>query len=114
MRLLTALRRALPLTLIGAALFLPSSASATEYRVDDVTDKQDAALGDGNCRTADGACTLRAAVMESALHPGESTTVVVPAGRYELEIAPALDLIDATGPLHGDLNSLSPATGVAT
>ncbi len=46
-----------------------ASAGTTTYVVDDERDLVDDAPGDGSCHTAQGTCTLRAAVMESEATP---------------------------------------------
>ena len=56
---------------------------ATEFSVDTTVDALDASPGDGICADATGACTLRAAVMETNALAGEDV-VNVPAGTYPL------------------------------
>ncbi len=79
-------------------------------------DAPDASPGDGACATADGTCTLRAAVMEA--NSGSGDAIVLPAGHFKLTIAPVLTAVgrddgdpghgvDAS---HGDLNMLVPMT----
>ena len=55
------------------------------FTVNSTADTLDAAPGDGVCADAAGACTLRAAVMETNALPGPDT-VAVPAGTYVLAI----------------------------
>lgn len=72
------------------AVVLPATADAAPnaavYQVDSTIDAVDADSGDGLCRSAEGACTLRAAVMEA--NAAGHAKVVLPAGRFELDIAP--------------------------
>ena len=56
---------------------------AATYTVDSTGTADDAVPGNGVCRTAGGACTLRAAVREANAGAG-SDRVVVPAGTYTL------------------------------
>ncbi len=80
--------------------------------VDSTTDAPDATRSDGMCRTAGGGCTLRAAVMEANAHPG--STIVLPAGRYDLGIPPLLGraFTDYTlaDTAHGNLKVFAPTT----
>ncbi len=69
---------ALPLTLLGAGV-----AHAATFAVDSPGTAVDAAPGDGTCRTAGGACTLRAAVAESEALGGQNA-ITPPAGTYSL------------------------------
>lgn len=62
--------------------------AATPFRVNSTADLVDAQPGDGECKAANGACTLRAAVMEA--NAASDTTIQVPAGHYKLTIAPPL------------------------
>ncbi|MFN2115876.1 MAG: hypothetical protein ACK2T6_09175, partial [Anaerolineae bacterium] len=59
-------------------------ASAT-FTVDSEVDAVDVEPGDGVCATAEGACSLRAAVMEANSLPG-ADHVVVPSGTYSVSI----------------------------
>jgi CSLREA domain-containing protein len=65
-------------------------AAGAQLIVTTTADGSDALPGDGNCATAGGGCTLRAAVEEAAVAPGP-TIVLVPPGQYVLT-AGALDL----------------------
>ena len=62
----------------------PVRAGAT-LTVDSETDAVDSAIGDGNCATLAGECTLRAAVQEANALSG-SDTIVLPAGEYVIAI----------------------------
>lgn len=55
----------------GARLFTP--ASAATFTVDSAGDESDHDPGDGFCRTAEGRCTLRAALEEANRRPGRET-----------------------------------------
>jgi CSLREA domain-containing protein len=48
-------------------------ARAASFTVDSVGDEDDADLGDGGCRTADGVCTLRAAIQQANVQAGPDT-----------------------------------------
>src|SRR5690242_6606267 len=90
---------ALVLTLVEGALAAPSAALAAEpaappptLTVNSLADV--VAVGPLNnsiCETAPGnhTCTLRAAVMKANHFPGGGVTIDLPAGAYNLTIAPA-------------------------
>ena len=81
------------------------AASAADFVVNDTADVVDATPGGGAGRTAEGACTLRAAVQEAdAL--GEPSTVALPAGTHALSIAGANEDAAASG----DLTVTAPLT----
>lgn len=69
---------------------------ALPFFVNNSGDASDAVPGDGNCATAGGVCTLRAAVEEANALAG-SDTVNLPAGTYSLSLA--LGSVTITGPL---------------
>ncbi len=73
--------------LVGLSMAQLARADAT-FNVDSTLDQVDDHPGDGICHTAANKCTLRAAAMEvsSAVDPGAVTTVVLPAGVYQLTI----------------------------
>jgi hypothetical protein len=74
-------------------LLLARSVQAADFSVDTTVDAVDASPGDGICGDATGACTLRAAVMETnAL--GGADVVMLPAGTYFVDIAGNLDVTD--------------------
>ncbi len=79
----------------------PASAVLT-FAVTSTADAVDASPGDGVCATANGQCTLRAAVQEANAFPGVSA-ITVPAGGYNLAIggqnedAAAMGDLDLTG-----------------
>jgi CSLREA domain-containing protein len=78
----------------------------TQLLVTTTADQVDALPGNAACATANGACSLRAAVQEANRLPGRQT-IIVPAGVYGLSISPVneagfdpaaggdLDLLDA-------------------
>lgn len=74
------------LSVILAALALvamtPSAAPAQTVVVNSTVDAPDAVPGDGVCATADGACTLRAAVMEA--NATGRAVITLPAGIFRL------------------------------
>ncbi|MBM0257172.1 hypothetical protein [Micromonospora sp. 4G55] len=82
------------------------------FEVDSTSDAPDRAPGDGRCRTADGACTLRAAVMEA--NAQSNSTIVLPAGRYTLRIPPlaghAFTDYTLADTAHGNLKIFKPTT----
>lgn len=74
---------------VCALSLTPGAAQAAEFTVGSAADAADAAVGDGSCASTatGGRCTLRAAVQEAGAASGAST-ILVPAGRYRLTIAP--------------------------
>lgn len=66
------------------------------FQVTSTEDVVDAAPGNGVCRTAAGACTLRAAIQESNALAGENT-IHLPAGTYPLTLHPLAGHDDASG-----------------
>lgn len=70
----------------GPAVVRAGAASPARFVVTSTADAPDANVGDGTCASAAKGCTLRAAVQEADKASG--STVVVPAGRYRLTIAP--------------------------
>jgi CSLREA domain-containing protein len=81
----------------------PASSAAT-YRVDTLTDATDATPGDGQCRTAEGTCTLRAAVQE-ANAVGGTGVVILPAGRLVMSRPNVSPLPNQTADLELDTAS---------
>lgn len=89
---------------LAAWLVICASARASTFVVDTAGDSVDASPGDGVCADAEGACSLRAAIMESnAL--ADADTVELPAGVYALALAGASEDASRTGDLDiaGDL-----------
>ena len=91
---------------LGATRAGAAPASIT-FTVNSPLDRVDTNAGDGQCQTAGGACTLRAAIMEADQTSGAGATIIVPAGTYSLTI-PA-DITDTANT--GDLNLTTPASG---
>lgn len=75
----------------------PTAGGPGYFVVNSTVDAVDASPGDGRCRTSSGACTLRAAIMESNALMGAST-VQLPAGTYRLT------LTGTGGDAQGDLD----------
>jgi CSLREA domain-containing protein len=71
---------------------------AHRFTLTSTTDAVDAHPGDGQCRTAAGECTLRAAIQETNALPG-ADLVVVPSGLYTLTIPGTGEDAAATGDL---------------
>jgi CSLREA domain-containing protein len=84
---------------IAAALLLSAvTASAATFTVDSTVDDVDVLPGDGLCRTAADACTLRAAIQETNALTGPDR-VVLPPGTYVLTLPGAQENGGATGDL---------------
>ena len=83
----------------------PRPAHAATFTVDSTADATDVALGNGKCATAEGTCTLRAAVQETNALAGPDS-VTLPGGTYVLSIS-GLDEDDAAT---GDLDVLGDLT----
>lgn len=99
---------------IGTLVVAPGVASAARFAVGSPADGVDARPGDGACRTADGRCTLRAAVQESNATPG-ADTITLPAGRVVLDRPLRWPLPSQTAdleldPANGDLDILGTVT----
>jgi CSLREA domain-containing protein len=77
---------------------LGSHFAGVHFVVNTTADAVDSEIGDGQCRTSAGRCTLRAAVQESNALPGPNS-IEVPAGTYELAIPPLNDNLADTGDL---------------
>lgn len=105
----TVLAMAAPLSATATATAAPA-ADPAEFVVDTTSDAVDADPSDGWCRTASGACSLRAAVMAANARPG--STITLPPGHYRLTIPPDPRLIigDHPDPTTGDLNVDAPTT----
>lgn len=80
--------------------------AAIVFTVDSTSDGVDDNPGNGICHTADGTCTLRAAIMEANRTPNAGATIVLPASAvpYTLQIFPTI----ADGEENGDLNLAVP------
>ncbi|HET7012248.1 MAG TPA: choice-of-anchor Q domain-containing protein, partial [Anaerolineales bacterium] len=87
----------LSMAILISLAFGPSPQSAT-FTVESNLDEVDALPGDGVCASASGACTLRAAVMETNALAGDDH-IVVPPGLYPLTIEGPSEDGSATGDL---------------
>ena len=113
--------RVLVLALLAASLVVldeaPAEAGLT-FTVDSTTDAVDANPGDGNCASAAGECTLRAAVMESNANPVSrqeqfpENTIRMPGGVFNLNIEGKSEDQSATGDL--DITTPVEIIGVGT
>ena len=100
--------RTAPGSFVASASWQPSSppwpaaggahAQATTFVVNDTRDLVDVSVGNGECRTSAGTCTLRAAIQETNALPG-ADVIQVPAGTYEITIAPRNENNITTGDL---------------
>jgi len=90
--------RACAIALAVCALLLATPAQAAVFVVNSTVDSVDALPGDGVCADASGACTLRAAVMETNALAGPDG-VNLPAGTYQLTIAGTGEFWAASGDL---------------
>jgi CSLREA domain-containing protein len=91
-----------------AVLIAPRPALAATFAVDTTDDGVDVAPGDGQCQTANGHCTLRAAIQEANALLG-ADVVRLPAGNYLLARAGTGEDHGATGDL--DITSSISITG---
>ena len=87
---MSASKRVVPYASIAAVLaslvaFAPAHA-APVFTVDDASDAPDSAVGDGVCATAQGTCTLRAAVQEADSTPGAEVVLPKGLGPFKLTI----------------------------
>jgi CSLREA domain-containing protein len=76
-------RPSLASAVLGLLLATTLPAVAATFTVNSTVDAVDATPGDGACATAAGACTLRAAVMEANVLPGNDV-VTLPSGTFRL------------------------------
>jgi CSLREA domain-containing protein len=101
----------LSLFTIGVVLFIVRGAVAAPlsitFTVNSTADAVDDNPGNGECHTAAGACTLRAAIME-ANEATSDVTIDVPSGIYVLSIPPISTTDTIT---NGDLNLMPPPSG---
>jgi len=81
-----------------AILAIAAPAAALVLTVDSEDDRADLVPGDGRCAANNGQCTLRAAVQEANASPGNDR-IIVPEGRYGLELAGEAEDAAATGDL---------------
>ncbi len=96
----------LKLWLISAAFLSMPAVWAASFQVDpDVGDSIDSLPGDGFCANASGACSLRAAIMESNSLNG-ADLIVVPPGTYQITLATT----NENQSIDGDLDILDSVT----
>jgi CSLREA domain-containing protein len=94
----TAAIRGLAISAVILAVYPAAAVSAATFGVNSNTDAVDAAIGNGVCATATGACTLRAAIQEANALAG-ADTINVPSGNYFLTIQGANEEAAASGDL---------------
>jgi CSLREA domain-containing protein len=108
MRFHLALAATIVIAAAAGALLVPAAAGAftplscapgCDLVVNATVDEPDADPGDGACATADGDCTLRAAIQEANADPSHQSEILVPGGTYVLTRHGLDD--DAS---HGDLD----------
>ena len=85
--------------LVSSLLLCVTVTRAAVFNVDDTRDLVDANTADGNCATAEGTCTLRAAIQQANALTGTSDTINLPAGIYALTRAGLAENGAATGDL---------------
>jgi hypothetical protein len=109
------LARLAPLIILVALAALVAGGAApaqgASFTLDATHDAVDASPGDGVCADAGGACTLRAAVMETNALAG-ADEISLPAGTYVLSIAGAGEDASATGDL--DITDALTLTGASS
>jgi CSLREA domain-containing protein len=99
-RLLDRSLRLLSVAALAAGLALSAgpapAAHAANFTVNSTADAVDASPGDGECATAGGVCTLRAAIQEANALAGPDT-ITLPAGAYAIAITGVSEEFAATG-----------------
>lgn len=88
-------KKALALTL---ALAAPGAGMAADFAVNSAADAVDSNVGDGVCMTADGECTLRAAIQEANASAGADNIDLMD-GVYDLSLEGVSEDAAATGDL---------------
>jgi hypothetical protein len=83
-------------SLVAVAAVLPAHA-ATVFKVDDASDAPDSVVGDGACATAQGTCTLRAAVQEADKAPGAEVILPKGLGPFKLTIPSGAEADSTSG-----------------
>lgn len=83
--LLSAISSAIILLGISVSTIATPNGLGLTISVNSTQDATDAVPGNGICATSTGACTLRAAIMETNASPG-SDTIILPSGVYTLTI----------------------------
>jgi len=91
----------------GSAVGAVSAPTSFAFNVNDINDDIDIDLVDSNCKTVNGTCTLRAAVMQANAVPNVDSTINLPAGHYILTRLPS----GGNGDDNGDLNLTDPVSG---
>lgn len=91
-------RRCLPIFLGALLVVAPAPGRAVVFTVNGIADAVDVSPGDGVCATANGICSLRAAIQEANARPG-GDTVSLPAGTYRLGLDGRNEENAATGDL---------------
>jgi hypothetical protein len=76
-----------PTAVVGLNAAGLAGAAELNFTVNSTSDAVDARVGDGECATSAGTCTLRAAIQETNALPG-ADRIQVPAGTYEIAITP--------------------------
>ena len=86
--------------------FVPGAAAAPlTFTVNTTADEVDVTPGDGVCLTANGLCSLRAAIQEANAHlDPQADTIIVPPGTYTLTIPELIPGPDYVDPADGDLD----------
>ena len=82
----------IPALALLLALFVAAPASAKDYTVTSTADTVDGNLADGECQTAGGVCTLRAAIQQANMRSGERHDH---RARRRLHDPPATGIVDA-------------------
>ena len=82
--------------LIAGAFVQNPAARAAGFTVNSAVDRTDATPGDGICRTSQGVCSLRAAIIEANALPGEDV-ITIPSGVFSLEIPSINEDLPETG-----------------
>ena len=78
------------------------ASTGTIFVVNDTRDRVDSSVGNGECKTGAGTCTLRAAIQEASALAG--ATIHVPGGVYEIEIP----VLNEDTPTSGDFDIAAP------
>jgi hypothetical protein len=84
------------LVALAVALVVPAHA-ASVFTVDDASDAPDSAVGDGVCATAQGRCTLRAAVQEADAAAGSEVVIPKGLGPIRLTVPSGAEAVAGSG-----------------
>jgi large repetitive protein len=104
-RRLRAVLAVLPSVFVIGTLLGSAQAAPAIFEVNDTRDMIDRNLGDGQCETSAGTCTMRAAIQEANANPGPDVIRVLP-GIYAIAIAP----INENAANVGDFEITDPVT----